>query len=369
MIATQYTVTKTGFEMADVCRAYGLAEVVGVLSRVEGRDDAAWEIPIDDIGWQWRIEGPDLTPDEATVRTAVDQLTAHLFTGAKPGEVDRTDPAWFLARGWNYLYVTNLAKDKTGAAERLRAILPEAIQELTSEGEVSAGVAGITTPQGLETAGGKGSRAGSRGQYGEGQSNMPERLWALAAIGAMNVGTFLWPRQGQGFAMVVPHPKSISYADHIEVRNVVRQGGMLCPTSTLTAIAHYCVKLALAVRGAAQRPGDWAQVYSHAVFESMAKTGQRPKPSHGGLFPMDFLNEIIDSGEGAGETLQTWDKLLTIGGFPGNEALAISLTDFLMHPHLRSFERHCRTHLRMFLQQNVSVLYPTPALERMMEHV
>jgi len=368
VIPTQYTVTKTGFEMADVCHVYGVVELLEKLG--ERRGSLGNEgYHIEDMGWQWIVDGPEVHLRNGDADTAADALTAHLRLDDGGGAPEQGDPAWFLARGWNYLYVTNLAKDKASAAERLHEALPQAIEELTDTGTVGSGGPGITTPQGLETAGGKGSRAASRALYGEGQNEMGARFWSVAAVGAMAAGTFLWPRQGQGFAMVVPSPAQVSYEDSVQVRDVVRQSGMLCPTSTLTAIAHYAVKLALSTLSRGRAPGDWKQVYSGVVYEGMAKTGQRPKPVHGGLFPMDVLNDIVEREPGAGDLLQTWDSLLTAGGFTGREALALTLADFLMNPVLSTFERHCRTHLRMSLRQDVSTLYSTEAMGGLTGHV
>ncbi len=373
---TRYFVTRTGFEMADVCHAYGVAELLQHVHVVLGREPDP-PIEIRDLGHAWEIGAARTDIDPKLAERVAKSITAPLANQPERGQ-DAPPPGWFVARGWNYLYVTNQAKDKATAAQRLRAALPRVVHLLSErDGDVMAlyRTEEVTTPQGLETAGGKGSRSAARNVYAEKQWALPEDLWAVAAVGAMAVGTFLWPRQGQGNAAIVPVPQQVRYENHLEIRDETRAWGILCSASTTTAIAHYAAKLAQRV---AQREADttgWESRYSAVAYEGMSRTGQRPKPAHGGLFPMDLFNEIIAQDPEAAIALFTvWDKLLQVGGFKGMETLALSLTEFLMHPTLRNLERHWRVHLRFSLRdesdsKRVRTFYPEQATKGLMTHV
>ena len=93
---------------------------------------------------------------------------------------------------------------------------------------------------------------------------------------------------------------------------------------------------------------------------------------------MDLLSDLIgqspDTAQLAIPLLEVWDKLLQAGSFSGMEELALSLTDFLMHPTLRTLERHWRVRLRFSLRdgpdsKRVRTFYPESAMEGLMAHV
>lgn len=379
MIPTQYHVMKTGFEMADVCRVYGVAELLRKASLETGGPPHA-PPRIRDASYMWLVDAPQVSMSEAVAQQVTTDITAPLGREHAKAPEGNSDVGWFLAHGWNYLYVTNQAKDKAKALDTLQQSLPRALWSLADPQK--GGKAGtLTTPQGLETAGGKGSRAASRNTYGEGQSEMPGDHWAVAVVGAMAVGTYLWPKKGsgQGNLALVPVPADVTYDSHLEIRDDLRAGGILCPVSSTTAVAHFAVKLA---RHQSQRQADttgWANRYSAVAYEAMAPTGQRPKPAHGGMFPMDALNALIggtqESAARAEVVLGVWDKLLQTAGMnKGMETLALTLTDFLMHPTLSNLERHWRTHLRFSLREEgdkkrVRTFYPEAAMEGLMAHV
>lgn len=373
----QYWVMKTGFAMLDVGHAYGLAELLHrCLQWAEDESD----VEVTDCGAFWLVTAPPVPVSAAGAEEIAEGLVVPLTAPrAEAGSEEEKGPEWFLARGWDYVCLTNQPADRAKAVARLRAALPGVVAALSAEPatpQAPVAVADfyrpatITTPQGLETAAGKGSRAAARGTYGEGQFDIPEDLWAVSVVGAASVGTFLWPRQGQGYAAILPVPEHIVYENHRAVRDTLRASGMLCPVSTTTALAHYAVRLAATEAQQRANHSGWRSTYSGVVYQGMVKTTQRPKPALGGLYPLDWLRRLVAHDLDAAISLcGTWDKLLALGGMRGMEPLALTLTEFLMDPRLEKIERHWRVHLRLFLAEKLRVLYPAIAIEGVMNCV
>lgn len=366
--------------MADVCHVYGVAELLRTLWREVDRD-AEPDIHITDLGPLWLVEAPDVDADETVAEGVAEALTAPVFAPEERPEDGEPPPEWFISQGWNYLNITNrTGKDKK--ADTLRAILAALVPNIldaAGEGPLSVtdtyGSGKETIPQGLESAAAKGSRSASRASYAEGGVQTPVEYWALSCVGAMAVGRFLWALHGPGDTSIVPVPADISYTTNLEIRDLLRTKGRLCTTSTTAALAHYAVRLSHAAITRMGRGGTSPPAYSGIVYESMSRTGQQPKPAHGGLFPMEYLNAIAtDDPAQALALCEVWDKVLTQGSFQGREMLALTLAEFLMHPSLSRLERHWRVHLRFSLRdktdsKRVGVSYDEGAMKGLMEHV
>ena len=366
--------------MADVCHVYGVAELLRATWREVDRDEEP-DIRITDLGPMWSVEAPDVDADETVAQGVAEALTTPVFAPEDRPEEGEPPPEWFISRGWNYLNITNrTGKDKKADALRdvLAAIVPSILEAARAGPLIVADTyrsgGKETIPQGLETAAAKGSRSASRSSYAEGGMQASAQYWALSSVGAMAVGTFLYARQGQGDTAVVPLPANVSYGNNLEIRDVLRTRGLPCSASTTAALAHYAVRLSHA---AITRMGGGAGpvAYSGIVYESMSRTGQQPKPAHGGLFPMEYLNAIAaDDPAQALALCEVWDKVLVQGSFQGREMLALTLAEFLMHPSLSRLERHWRVHLRFSLRdksdsKRVGVSYDQTAMKGLMEHV
>ncbi len=366
--------------MADVCHVYGVAELLRATWREVDRDEEP-EIHIRGLGPVWSIEAPDLDADESIAHGVAEALTAPVFTPEERPEEGAPPPEWFISRGWNYLNITNrTGKDKKADALRdVIAIAGPHILDAARAGPLvvtdTYGRGKETIPQALETAAAKGSRSASRNSYSEGGTQTSVEYWALSCVGAMAVGTFLYAHQGQADTAAVPVPADVDYANNLEIRDVLRTRGRPCSASTTAALAHYAVRLSHAAITRMGGGNGTPAPYSGIVYESMSRTGQQPKPAHGGLFPMEYLNAIAaDDPAQALALCEVWDKVLTQGSFQGREMLALTLAEFLMHPSLSRLERHWRVHLRFSLRdktdsKRVGVSYDEGAMKGLMEHV
>jgi hypothetical protein len=378
---TRYFITKTGFEMVDVCQTYGLAEVLEQAHLEQEGSSPDPPITIHDLGHAWVVEGPEIAWDQTLCERVCTQLTAPLAASHEAKPTGPDDVAWFLGNGWRYVHYTK--RDKAAdEAKRLERIVGSIGPRLSEAASTTGGCAdgSAKAPQNLDTLLGQGVRQTSRAAaYLEDGVKLSDERWALAALGAAAVGSFTWEKVKGSMkpaGSMVPVPASVRYDSHMSIRREFRRDRQLCALTVTTKCAHFAIKLGLRLVEQRNVAPDWRQHYSAVLFQGIAPTGNQPKPSHGGLFPLELVNELVDADiAAAGDLFDRWDKLLQTAGMnKGMETLALTLTDFLMHPTLSNLERHWRTHLRFSLREEgdkkrVRTLYPEAAMEGLMAHV
>ena len=383
-----YWVMKTGFEMLDVYHVYGVAHLLSTAAaraspRVRG------DVVIEDVGPLWTVQAPDIPLDDALAREVSQYVTAALVRDDSTGEGNdegARPPEWFLRRGWTYIHAT-LREGREQRAAQLTERLPPAIMAMRPGVVLPKGYPPDTAKflQGLETAAGKGSRRPARAAYSEeglDAGHLPQAMADVACVGLMAVGHIEWPRGGHPSISMVGVPQRVIFTNHIAVRDALRTGGPLSDASDLSAVAHYAVRLVQSLARHSASASPRASRYSGITYETMVGTGANSKPSHGGVFPLDFLNHLAtsaDSADGSGDLLDVWDAVFVAaapkgGKDKGKESVALSLAEFLGHPTLRTLERHWRYHLRANLRdrgdrKQIGKLYPEPAMKGLMAHV
>lgn len=327
---TNFFANKTGFEMFDTLRAYGLAFVL------------------------WK-SGEDLDVE-------IQDLNSHYFiaaSGETPTKVNRE--VFVDNEGWRRVFLT--ARERKDA----KKLHPKAIAEkvlssefgkflnLHADSSFSPTIGcdpdgGMPLYQTMDVSGAKGFREEKRGvTYHEGtQLYVDKYSWVASCIGG---AFFLTPLAGRDFLLsLVPDPTSVLLIQHRDLQEELRKE-QVCKASRNVALVHYSVKLAKTLSRRKIAP---KVRYESIVFNAMQKTGQQPKPGGGGKYGMAFLESIWKSPNGM-EALEMFDQTLRGGSLKGvRQELAFAVAEFLLHPTLRNFVRYEDLHVRARVNENIA---------------
>ena len=342
-------VNKTGFEMFDCFRAYGLAFLISGLENY----------PVTYI----RDNGPAYVID----------VKGELPRYPNVEIFEKTE-----SNSWSMVFQTfKERKDLKGKPplEDVREIATQDYGKILSlhsrrdfVPEIGTKVKdGKTLYQTIDVSAAKGYREEKRITYHEGSQLQVDKFsWCIAAIGAAWFG--VWPRnlmrRDVSFLVcIAPNPEKVLLLTHRGIHeNVEKQ---LCLISANTAIIHYSIKL---VKIAIVKSDEVN--YNEVIFNVMQKTGQQPKPGGGGRYNLKFLIDLIKTNTGY-EALDYIDKYLlptnpNIKGIKQDVALAIS--DFLLHHNLDNFKRFESLYIRGELKKEL-YLWEKPQLEELLRYV
>lgn len=355
-------IEKTGMEMFDVSRAYGIT-----------------------LAYQYQLPEPHGSNVELTDLHSIYMLS---YTG-KPKN-DFSSPKWLslfafkeeggLRQAWTSLFKTFGAKRELSelidtVKYGVQSNFPPKNNFLRAKPAIKKEDGFITIPQSLDVSAAKGFRTEKRGaKYTEGDqlfSDIPN--WALACLGAVHFCKWLRAdRQGGRYKYtlsVQPNPLEISVLNHREIQKDMNEG-RLCELSAICAITHYAVKLQISLlKRTADKSKYFRCRYSHLIFNIMQATGQQSKPSGGGEFPLELLHNIGSEDDGQ-EALQMMNEVLSNGWRGGvYQDMAFSLADFLSKPTTPSLRRYVHTHLAAFLNKKYRNLYSESSLGAVMKYV
>jgi hypothetical protein len=342
-----FFVNKTGADMFDAFRAYGL----GFLLQGIGREEDL-EITIRDMNYAFvlNLKGdiPN-SPDEQSFTTVEDSWRRVFST-----------------------YRVRRDSKKPHPKQEVRRILTEefdkildiyrAVKHLPKIGGSVKG--GKTLYQSLDLSAAKGFREQKLGStYHDGtQIKVDPISWALACFGAAFVGSW---QSGKDFIVsLVPNPNKVTVESHRQIREDLKTE-KICNLSANVALAHYSVKLSEMV--ARMKSGYGFINYNSVIFNVMRKTGQQAKPSGGGKYGLTFLNKVVNEDFGV-ETLQRINKLFRMGFVKGiKQDIAFAFADFLIHPNLETFRRCEDLYIRGCIKENLA-LWGRAEMEAILKH-
>ena len=356
----QFYCMKTNMEMFDVCRAYGLGLILDTL---KGKEEE--NVIISDLGIYYLIEGP-------SIKNYDKKRIIPLFDVNSPSlnwkETFLTSPQRKIKGELKSATRKKIIQAREIISKRIKTILksyskPQPIEIPVSKGE--------TLLQSMELVATKGYRVAVRNKvsYTEGAPlKVPKEEWALAILGETHLS--VW-KLGEGLVFIIPQPQRINIMhwrdirDNIDVRRLSR-------VSSSATLSHTAVLLAQELQRRKQSGTPFIDRFSSLIFGGMSSVGRGQwKPNKGGLFPLDFLYDLIESDlEISGEIFEIWDNVFQIGNIRGNEDLALSLSEFIVHPTLESWERYQRVHVRYLLKKDVPIkAYPEECIKEVMKNV
>lgn len=346
-----FRVVKTGMNMFDGCRAYGLSLVLSTVSKIEGVQE---RITIQDYGSYYQIEGPQVNGKNLPNETSWSELFS-------PSE------------GWGRIFLTaggsttlNIKKEEQKKkvednikrkTDEFSSILESNLQdiltrysifyspELTTSSKKNFG----TLYQSLEGAASKGFRRAVRDGYEEGsQVYAPMGDLALAYLGGAK---FVFWVRGESMIGILPLPQRIEFSNHLEIGKLL-ENKFVNRISVISSLAHYAVLFAERLREKKASQASYADKYSSLFFNAMVKTGNQWKPVSGGIFPLELLFSLLERDlRISEEVFSTWDSVFRTGNMKGKEDLALTLGDFIAYPTLDSFEDHVKVQLGYLINE------------------
>lgn len=345
----QYYVMKTGMEMFDVCHAYGLGLVLDAL-REEGEEVTI----ISDSGIYYSVEGAEIT---------------------KP-EIDKLEPYFSPDTSWNKVFLTlgQAPRDKKVNTAKTILINKDKINQILENRKKCVAVKDSsnkeTLYQSMDLVGTKGYRVPVRNKaaYTEGSSmKVASEDWALAALGEAHFS--IW-KGGKALTSIIPKPERVLIMHWKDVRNSVDKM-RVNRTSISATLAHLAILLVKEVRERKKSGDPFMDVFSSLIYGAMTKTGNQWKPARGGMFPVDFLYDLIRSdSEISGDIFELWSHVFRIGNGKGREDLSFSLSEFIAYPTSESIEKYFKVHLRYLLQDDVPIrAYPDNCIKEIFKNV
>jgi len=398
----RYYVTKTGMKMFDASRAYGLASILYKLKLIKDLEEI---ITIEDKGFYYEVNGPKI--DKAPIDLKEEMNWISLFD--------------HMLSWWRNLYPRKIQtkKDKNTNEKKVPEEIINFLNGYTTEDEIKennyrecfvrsmiarkvltenllsilnkhrrfysvefTNIRGLkkgywTLPQGIDVSASKGIREEVRMkvQYGEGTNiSVPLDDLSLAQIG-FAFSKRIWgkpsgDKRKRSFILIfMPNPKNIEVRAHQEIIDELDAGG-ICNVSEGTSLAHYSVYLVSLIRGRIVE-NKKAPEYSSLIYNGVKPTTRQPKPSSGGLFPLDFLYDLIESNlEISGNVFEIWDHVFRIGNKKGREDLSLSLSEFIAYPTADNLENYLKIHLRYLLKEGVPIrAYPEECIKEVLRNV
>lgn len=339
-----FFLNKTGFEMFDAFRAYGLAYAISSSSR-----DA--DVRIRDYGYAYVVSLDGEMPSTVSPQLFVD------------------------SEGWRRVFLTvKERKDakKPPPKKDLEAIVSSEFKELLKVHTVPSFQPTIGNQvkggrplyQSMDVSAAKGFREEKRGQtYHEGSQLYVDRYsWSIACIGGVFFGS---PRFGDDFILnLVPNPTDVLLLQHRQIQDDLMKENV-CRASASVSLVHYSVKLAKTV---ARRKASGAVKYDAVVFNVMRKTGQQPKPGGGGKYGLALLERFLDE-PGGFDALERIDRIMNAGFVKGiKQELAFAFADLMLHPSLRNLVRCEDLYIRGHVNENVP-LWDRGSMEAVLKNV
>jgi len=339
----RYIVNKTSFEMFDAFRAYGLASILG------GREEV--KVRIRDVGYAFWIDATGDVPKSPNPMLFED------------------------TRGWVRIFGTyrerkdSKKKHPRKEVEELVAHNYDKILEIHGRTDFVPTIGrqvkdGKTLYQSLDVSAAKGYREEKRDVYHEGtQLEVDKYSWAVACIGAAWSG--VWPPWGESFIIgLVPNPFDVMLISHRTIQNDLDT--KVCTISANTALIHYSIRLAILI---SERQLSHRVKYDSVIFNVMKKTGRQPKPGGGGKYGLNFLENLAKTSAGV-SALKEIDRKFPLSSYTKGikQSLALTLTDFLMHPDLENFRAFESLYIRGQIDRK---FYPweKDQLEEILNHV
>lgn len=336
-----YFVAKTGLEIFDLCRAYGLAALLDNASPEE-------HIPvIHDAGSQYLIEHPG---EELSKKNLINNTGWHQLFESEPGE-----------RVWNSLFLTDKQNWPKKVA-KVKKILTDNLEKIIEEFQSPSYLPQISTSKGetlsgpLEPSAFKGLRGKTRGDYSEAQTKVDSQNWALACLGGAIAGRYkIQKAQGNkwNYFVMFPVPQRIEFNNFREIKEKTYTIGLKY-ISVQNAAAHFSVCLAQKMRELRSSRSQFSDRFSGVFYFAMVQSGQQFKPSSGGNLSLYPLMELAYSGNPDVEKVfEVWNYLFRKGSVQECEDLGVAITDFIMHPTLETYEKHARLFLRYMIKGKV----------------
>jgi hypothetical protein len=341
MLGYRFFVNKTGLDLFDAFRAYGLAIAV--------KGFKPGDIKIEDFGSAYVVQ----------------------FEGELP---KYPDSQIFGGDGWRRIFRTFRERKDAKRKHPKDIVKGVLVQDFNKVLQIHQDPDfmpqiddkvkdGITLYQSIDVSAAKGFRETKLCKsYHEGtQIQVDKYSGAIAYLGAAHFGC--WQEGVDFITCLLPNPFKVLFLSARQVQRDLTNEN-LCRVSSSVTLAHYSVRLMILLQK--HKITDSEVAYDSVLFNVMRKTGQQPKPAGGGRYELDFLKEVAQERE----TLIMMDKIFNMGFVKGiKQDMAMRLADFVLDPSLENFRKYQNLHLRAYLNKEKVPHWNDRTWGEVMKHV
>jgi len=325
-----YFVKKTGFDMFDVLRAYGLAHLL--------RAADAHGVTIQQTSYEYTISSQREPRAKIDKQMREDLLKENRYYG-----ILATQRKQEVRRG--------LLKDiRNSLTQELGDIFSWHTDKrnspvLTTE----KGSDIVTIPQSMDVSASKGMRETKLGAgYNEGGQIGTDRVsWTVAAVGAAFYQRRENTTDSSSQIALTFDPIRVNLLHDQQIRKDLAQTGLCC-LSTLTIICHWAVRLAYVLSTRKSSYGGFTASYDAVLFNSSQSVGRKHKqlkPSGGGRFGIEHLLSLTNTPSGQ-QAIDKINRLFERSSSRETSGVAFALAEYIHTPSLANFSRYAELHLR-----------------------
>jgi hypothetical protein len=335
----EFYIVKSGMQMFDLSRAYGLGAVINILSNSESI--------VKDLGCYYIIENNG---------------KINLKNIEKISELLSEDLPW---KG-PLFYPTKKRQNELSNFFRKQEIIDDLLRKYESPNEDWLKKEKKETLYGkMELSAFKGERKIKKlVKYTEGdQLKVSKYDFILSLIGHLNFTVWIWKLERTSSTAVSillsPDARGINIGgktgDIKSLKRDIQSSIFIHRDGILPTLAHAAVNIAKNVYEMKYEEKLFVPKFSSLVFGVTRSGGpkSKPKPLGGGVYPLDFLYRIIESTEKSGQIFDQWIKIFKLANKPGYEDLSIALSEFVTYPSEETLEKYLKTHLRTFLNKKI----------------
>lgn len=352
----QYYIAKSGMQMYDISRAYGLGYILNILSSCEAF--------VKDLGYFYLVEvnkNPDLNNmQKLSILTGEDLRWDRVFLTLKgtQRENKRKELRNSLLERDFILRVLNTFQD-----------LKEP-RFLPSKSESAE-----TLLQSLELGATKGLREFIRlRSYTEGtQVYIPKEDFVLSVVGHLHFTIWKGRRGDKAISILLsPGVEGVNIGGSGNLKDLkdkVEKATRSHRAGISVTLSNISINLARKIYEMKWEKQIFLPKFSSLVYGVMVGAGQQMKPYGGGIYPLDFPYKLIESAN-AGEIFDKWIDVFNKTNIrAGYEDLAIYLSEFITYPSLETLDRYLKTHLRFYITKDIKVtLFEEKIMEEVMQY-
>ncbi len=351
----EYYIVKSGMEMYDLSRAYGLGAIINILSNSKS--------VVKDFGHYYLIENKGKIEMKNIKKLSV---------------LASEDLSWWGPLGTNRGSKPQKRKEMLSLLKNKKDISHILQKHSIFQSTPSKERPNETLYGPMESCAFKGERKRKRlEKYNEGEPfKISKHDFILSLIGHLNFT--LW-KFNKGITISVQLAPSVDgvwiggSGDIKSIKNSIDKIiKRLHPNGVLPTLSNIAVNLAKEVYHIKYEEKLFVPKFSSLIFNVTSGGGptSKPKPIKGGIYPLEFLYRLIDSTQKSGEMIDQWISNFRLANKPGYEYLALYLSEFIVYPSEETLDRYFRIHLRTFLSKDIKPsLYENDIVQELMENV
>jgi len=355
----RYFILKTGWDVLDLSRAYGLGTLLYTLSS-QSRD-----IVLSDKNYWYEINAPsDISLDVETIAGYLD---------------DNLD--------WNKVLITTKRGAQSAIKKKIRDFLSDkskvmGILKKYSAFEVSqipfTTRSSETLYGSMEPRSFKGFREPVRLKTSYSEGGTPKvsfQDWLLSIVGHINLTVWVYRADFSELLSVMPIPTNdgVEFGDlYAQIRDDIKRNiRRMHLAGRYPTLAYVGTRLTKSELGKMELA--YSSAYQSLLYGSMMATGkgisQQWKPTISGIFPLDFIHFIAMCSRGI-EILDMWEDVFKKTNRKGFEDLAVALADFIAVPTSVYFAKYLNLHARQFIGKKSGLhLYDSDVMREMVRYV